>query len=141
VAYALLTGGGMNTRLFAFAVTTLALGCSSSSSSAPDAPVIDNLDVPSTTSMLTVGGQTGPGVVMTLTAHDASSGITALHVVFTETGQDQVISIPGNPTTIAKQPIELVVLHAPSGQHPLELHLTNANGVSSAVVDKTITVP
>jgi len=131
----------MNTRFFASAVLSLALGCSSSTTSAPDAPIIDKLDVPSTTTMLTVAGQTGPGVVMTLTAHDASSGITALHVVFTETGQDQVITIPGSPTTITNQQIELVVLHAPSGQHALELHLTNAKGVSSAVVDKTITVP
>ena len=130
----------MNIRFFTYALTALAIGCSSSSSS-PDAPIIDNLEVPATTMTLTVQGQTGPGVVMTLTAHDASSGINALHVVFTESGREQIIAIPGSPTTIQNQPIELVVLGAPSGQHGLAFHVTNANGASSATIAKTITVP
>ena len=131
----------MNLRLFAFAFVSLAIGCSSSSGAAPDAPVIDDLEVPAMTTTLTVNGQTGPGVVLTLTAHDSSAGINALHVVFTENSVDQPMSIPGSPTMISRQPIELVVLGAPSGQHTIAFHVTNLNGASSNVVTKTITVP
>jgi hypothetical protein len=127
-------------RPLAFAVASLAIGCSSSSGTS-DAPVIDDLEVPATTSTLTLNGQTGPGVILTLTAHDPGAGIDALHVVFTENNVDQPISIPGSPTTISQQQIELVMPGAPSGQHPVTFHLTNVNGESSEVVTKTITVP
>ncbi len=128
----------MNIRLLAFASFALSFGCSSP---APDTPVIDDLQVPAATMTLTLNGQTGPGAILTLTAHDPGAGINALHVVFTESNVDQVIAIPGAPTMVDKQKIELVVLNAPSGAHTLAFHLTNVNGVSSAVVTKTITVP
>ena len=127
-------------RFFGPCFLALATGCASSSDS-PDTPVIDDLEVPAMTSMLTVNGQTGPGFIATLSAHDSRAGITALHVVFTETNADQQMSIPGNPTTVTNQKIELVVLNAPSGPHTIAFHLTNASGVNSAVVTKTITVP
>lgn len=119
---------------------TVLAGCSSSSST-PSGPVIDSLDVPATTTQMTLGGQTGPGVIVTLTAHDDDSGIAQLHCVFTETNQDQPVSIPNSPTDIAGQQIELVVVGAPSGSHPVAFHLTDAAGRSSAVIQKTITVP
>jgi len=118
----------------------LVTGCSSASSDS-GGPVIDKLDVPATTSTMTVNGQSGPGVILTLTAHDDSSGLTALHVVFTETNQDQTISIPNAPTQLTGQKIELVILNAPKGQHAVEFHLTDVKGKSSPVFDATITVP
>jgi hypothetical protein len=126
-----------------FAVTgLLALAaCSSSSSSAPDAPVIDSLDVPSTTSPLTVNGQTGPGVVLTLTAHDQGAGITAFHYVLPEANADDSVAIPGSPTTISGQKIELVFLGAPSGAHQVSFYLTNAEGTKSNSQTYTVTVP
>lgn len=125
------------------AVTSLALVVSACSSSSQDSggPVIDALDMPATTTTMTVNGQSGPGVILTLTAHDDSAGLSALHVVFTETGADQTISIPNSPTRLTGQKIELIVLNAPKGQHPVELHLTDAKGKASAIVDKTVTVP
>jgi hypothetical protein len=137
----LLPAPAMQTRLFASLVPILfALGCSSSSP-APDAPVIDSLEVPAQTSTLTLNGQTAPGVILTLTAHDDSSGLDALHVVFKETGQDQPISIPGSPTKVQALKIEFIVPNAPSGPHEVSFHLTNAHGASSATVTNTITVP
>jgi hypothetical protein len=123
------------------AAAFLLTACSSSSSSS-GGPVIDSLDVPSTTSQMTVSGQTGPGVIMTLSAHDDDSGISALHAVFAESGgADQPIQIPNAPTTISNQQIELVILNAPSGSHAVSFHLTDAKGRSSESIAKTITVP
>lgn len=140
---AIARGRAMKSYLvFAASLTLLALssGCSSASTDNA-APVIDSLDVPATTSTLTVNGQSGPGVVMTLTAHDDTAGLTALHVLFTETGSDHTIDIPNAPTKLTGQKIEFVVLNAPKGQHALEFHLTDTKGHTSAIVDKTITVP
>jgi hypothetical protein len=128
------------TRIFALGFLALAVGCASSSST-PDAPIIDSLDVPATTTQLTLNGQTGPGVIATLTAHDPGAGITTLHFVFAESGVDQPLALPGSPTTITAQKIEIIALGAPSGPHVVSFHLTNANGVNSAVISKTITVP
>ena len=127
-------------KLRYLAILSLSIGCSSTAA-APDAPVIDSLDVPTTTTTMTLNGQTGPGVVLTLSAHDPSAGINALHVLFSEGNVDQAIAIPGNPTTITAQAIELVIPGAPSGTHGVSLHVTNVNGVSSATIDKTIIVP
>lgn len=115
--------------------------CASSHDDTPSGPVIDELDVPDTTTTLTVNGQSGPGVVITLTAHDADAGMSALHVVFAETGQDLSVTLPGSPTTVTKQPIELVVVGAPKGAHALSLYVADVKGRNSASVSKTITVP
>ena len=129
----------MNIRFIAFSLLALSVGCSSSA--APDAPVIDALDVPATTTSLSLNGQTGPGVILTLSAHDSSAGINALHIVFTETNVDHPVAIPGNPTTIQDQKIELIALGAPSGVHPLSIYVTNVNGANSTAIAKSITVP
>lgn len=123
-----------------FVSLSLLAGCASSASSS-NGPVIDSLDVPATTTDLTIQGQTGPGLVMTLTAHDDASGISALHCVFPELNADKIIQIPNAPTAVNGQKIELVILNAPKGPHNVEFHLTDAQGRSSAIVDKTITVP
>jgi hypothetical protein len=129
-----------------FAAVALALllgACASSSGSegAAGGPVIDNLDVPATTTPMTLQGQTGPGVVITLTAHDDDSGLTALHVVFVETKADHPITLPNAPTSVTDQKIELVIPGAPSGAHEVTFHLEDAKGRSSAPVTHTITVP
>ena len=131
--------------LSSFAAVALALllgACASSSgSSAEGGPVIDSLDVPATTTPMTLQGQTGPGVVLTLTAHDDDSGLASLHVVFVETSADHAITIPNAPTTVTGQKIELVIPGAPSGAHAVTFHLVDAKGRSSASVTHTITVP
>ncbi len=130
-------------RLLGLGLAAVALtvsGCSSTSASEPG-PIIDNLDVPATTSAMTVQGQTGPGVVLTLTAHDDGAGMSALHVFFTELGQDHVINIPNAPTTLTGQKIDFVILNAPKGSHAVEFHLSDAKGHESAILDRTITVP
>ncbi len=127
--------------LFSSLVFLAVLGGCSSASSSSGGPTIDNLDVPETTTAMTLGGQTGPGVILTLSAHDDSAGITTLHVVFTEQNMDEPITIPGSPTTLNGQKVQLVVLNAPSGAHPISFHLTDAKGQSSAAIMKTITVP
>ncbi len=124
----------------AFLIAALVMACSSSSSE-PAAPIIDNLVVPATTTPMTLQGQTGPGIIITLSAHADDSGIAALHVMFTETKADHAIQIPGAPTTLTSQPIELVVPGAPSGAHALAFHIVDAKGRSSNVINKTITVP
>ena len=130
----------MKNLSFAFVAASLLAACSSPGSSSAG-PVIDSLDVPATTTDLTIQGQTGPGLVMTLSAHDDGSGINALHCVFPELNADKVIQIPNAPTTVLGQKIELVILNAPKGPHNVEFHLTDAQGRSSGIVDKTITVP
>lgn len=131
----------LHSSFLGIAFTALVLTACSSSSQDAAGPVIDALDVPATTSTMTVNGQSGPGVILTLTAHDDASGLTELHVVFTETGNDQIVSIPNAPTKLTGQKIELVVLNAPKGAHAVEFHLTDAKGKTSAILDKTITVP
>jgi hypothetical protein len=117
-------------------------GCSSSSNNdAASTPVIDSLDVPQQTSVMTVQGQSGPGVIMTLSAHDDSAGINALHIVFPELGTDHVLDIPNAPTSIVGQKIEFLVVNAPQGDHAVQFHITDAKGHQSASIDKTITVP
>jgi hypothetical protein len=142
IALALAAGAMKNPSLLhlSFVALSLLAGCASSSSSS-NGPVIDNLDVTTTTTALTIQGQTGPGRVMTLTAHDDGAGINALHCVFPELNADKVIQIPNAPTTVNGQKIELVILNAPKGAHNVEFHLTDAQGRSSSIVDKTITVP
>jgi hypothetical protein len=127
-------------HFFAFGFFTLATACASSDGT-PDAPVIDSLDVPEKTTTMTLNGQTGPGMIVALSAHDDSAGINALHVVFTETKVDQAIAIPGSPTTITDQKFQLIALHAPSGPHSIEFRLTNVKGTSSPVITKVVTVP
>jgi hypothetical protein len=90
---------------------------------------------------MTVQGQSGPGVMLTLTAHDDTAGISALHVFFTELNSDHTIDIPNAPTKLTGQKIEFVILNAPKGSHAVEFHLTDAKGKTSAILDKTITVP
>ncbi len=119
----------------------LLVGCSSGGDSKATGPIIDELDVPPTTHTMSLQGQSGPGVILTLTAHDDTAGIDALHIRFTEIGAERTIPIPSAPTKLTSQSIELVVLDAPKGVHAVEFHLTDAKGRSSAVVDKTITVP
>jgi hypothetical protein len=128
--------------LFFVAVSAgLTMGCSSSSSSAAAGPVIDSLDVPDTTTQMTLGGQTGPGVILTISAHDDSAGITALHVVFAEGNTDEPVAIPGGPTMLSGQKVQLVVLNAPSGAHQVAFHLTDAKNQNSAAITKTLNVP
>ena len=124
---------------FSLFFLTVLGGCSSASSSG--GPVIDSLDVPETTTPMTLRGQTGPGVILTLSAHDDSAGITTLHVVFTEQNMDEPIAIPGSPTTLSGQKIQLVVLNAPSGAHKVSFHLTDAKNQNGVAIMKTITVP
>ena len=131
--------------VFAFALftsTTALAGCTSSTSddAAPAGPIVDSLDVPAQTSTMTVQGQSGPGVVLTLTAHDDSSGISALHVAFVEANAEQVIEIPSGPTKLEGQKIELVLVNAPKGDHPVGFYLSDAAGHHSATINKTITV-
>lgn len=115
--------------------------CSSSTDDDSSTPVIDNLDVPSETTEMKEQGQSGPGVVMTLSAHDDNAGIDALHIVFVESGQDHAINIPSAPTKIVDQQIKFLVLNAPQGDHDLQFYVTNTKGRQSASVEKTITVP
>ena len=127
---------------FASVALALVLGaCASSSGSADGGPVIDSLDVPATTTPMTLQGQTGPGVVLTLSAHDDDSGISALHFLFVETSADNAITIPNAPTKVTGQKIELVIPGAPSGAHAVTFYLVDAKGRSSASVSHTITVP
>ena len=64
-----------------------------------------------------------------------------LHVVFIEGNMDEPITIPGSPTTLNGQKVQLVVLNAPSGAHQVAFHLTDTKGQNGAVIMKTITVP
>ncbi|MEO6420918.1 MAG: hypothetical protein ABIP39_16010 [Polyangiaceae bacterium] len=124
-----------------FFVAFISACSSSSSSSAAAGPVIDSLDVPDTTTPMTIGGQTGPGVVLTLSAHDDSAGIATLHVVFAEGNMDEPVTIPGGPTMLSGQKIQLVVLNAPSGAHQVAFHLTDTKNQNSAAITKTLNVP
>jgi hypothetical protein len=124
-----------------FAMIGLLALAACSSSTPPDAPVIDSLEVPSMTSSLTVSGQTGPGVILTLTAHDPGAGITEFHYVLPEANADRSVPFPGNPTTITSQKIELVFIGAPSGAHQVSFYLTNAKGTNSNTETFTVTVP
>ena len=112
-----------------------------SSSDEGSGPIIDTLIVPSTTSEMTAAGVTGQGVLVTVTAHDDDAGISSLHIRFTENQLEQAINIPNAPTTLNAQQFELILQSAPKGPHPVELHLVDAKGRSSAIVKQTITVP
>lgn len=123
------------------AAALLACTAACSSSSSAEGPVIDSLEVPETTTMMTVQGTTAPGVVVTLTAHDDDSGLHAFHVVFSETGQDQTLTLPNSPTTLTNQPIQLIAPGATSGSHALSFYLEDQKGRKSSTIDKTIIVP
>lgn len=136
----------MHTRTFFFASLALSIaaltGCTSDAESASSSgPVIDSLDVPAQASTLSVSGQSGPGIILTLTAHDDASGINALHVAFTELGAEHVVNIPNAPTKLSEQKIELVLVGAPKGDHQLGFSISDAQGHTSAVIEKTVTVP
>ncbi len=134
-----------NVTAFSSVLWLALAGCSSSSttpgSTTAPGPVIDSLDVPATTTPMTLGGQTGPGVILTISAHDDSAGITTLHVVFTEGNMDEPVTIPGGPTMLSGQKIQLVVLNAPSGAHQVSFHLTDSKNQSSTAIVKTLNVP
>jgi hypothetical protein len=132
-----------NVTLFSSVLLLSLAGCSSSSTSAAAAgPVIDSLDVPDTATPMTLNGQTGPGVILTISAHDDSAGIVTLHVVFTEGAMtDEPVTIPGSPTMLSGQKIQLIVLNAPSGAHPVSFHLTDAKNQNSIAIMKTLNVP
>ncbi len=125
-----------------FATTASLAGCGGSDTTTPAGPVIDSLDVPAQATTMTLNGQSGPGVTLTITAHDDNSGLTAIHIVFTEAGGSaQDVQIPGAPTKLTDEKVQLVLVGAPKGDHPIAFSVTDAAGRHSATIDKTITVP
>jgi hypothetical protein len=127
------------TRAFSFALLAIAAGACSSSSSGPDAPVIDNLTMPDTATVGTFQGQAAYDLKGTISFHDDSENVTSFLV--------HIDGAPDNPTGIpaTKSETGLAVelgigATAPKGPLNYTVTLYGASGKASTPLQKTVTL-